>query len=92
VSGSESVMSNRYKLSLLKIEKNRSRKNDFFSYTNIYCVDKMIIILRKAKIDYNRDNRPECRRVEEMMAHANPEERCPINFLGEQAQDLPIMS
>lgn len=27
-----------------------------------------------------------------MIAHANPEERCPINFLGEQTQDLPIMS
>jgi len=88
-------MSNRYRLSLLKIEKifkNRSRKNYFFSYTNIYCVNKMIIILRKAKIDYNRNNGPECRRVEEMMAHANPEERCPINFLGERAQNLPIMS
>lgn len=33
-----------------------------------------------------------CRRAEEMMAHANPEERCPINFLRERTENLPIMS
>lgn len=29
-----------------------------------------------------------CGGAEEMMAHANPEERCPINFLGERTQKL----